>query len=112
MQDALFISLVGMGLVFIGLIALWVMMVVVVKLTNKKSSVIEKGNTVSTINDKDYDLECKQKVAAAAVTAVLALMNTSFIPSSHLENESMSPWQATHRSRQYSSILFPPRRKD
>ena len=36
MKDALFISWVGMGLVFIGLIALWVMMAVVVKLTKQK----------------------------------------------------------------------------
>jgi hypothetical protein len=112
MQDALFISWVGMGLVFIGLIALWLMMVVVVKLTNTKSLDLEPGKIIPTLDEKDFDLECKQKAAAAAVTAVLALMNTSFIPSSHMENESMSPWQAAHRSRQFSSILFPPRRKD
>ena len=38
MKDALFISLVGMGLVFIGLLALWVMMAIVVKLTASKKS--------------------------------------------------------------------------
>jgi Na+-transporting methylmalonyl-CoA/oxaloacetate decarboxylase gamma subunit len=112
MKDALFISWVGMGLVFIGLLALWGMMAVVVKLTNNNKNIPELGETSLISTDKDLGLECKQKTAAAAVSAVLALMNTSFSPSPHRDKESMSPWQAAHRSRQFSSTQLLPRRKD
>ena len=103
MKDALYISFVGMGLVFIGLLALWAMMAIVVKLTASKKSLSKPVDGLSKIASKDSDLECKQKAAAAAVTAVLALMNTSLSPSPHEENESISPWQAAYRSRQFSS---------
>jgi len=112
MKDALFISIVGMGLVFIGLLALWVMMAIVVKLTASKISPPAPNNNLSIINQKDSDLECKQKAAAAAVSAVLAFMNTSLSPSPHQENESISPWQAAHRSRQFSSSHLPSPKKD
>lgn len=112
MKEALFISWVGMGMVFVGLLALWAMMAVVVKLTNTKKTNPEPGESVLTLTEKEFDLECKQKAAAAAVTAVLALMHTSLTPSPHRDIESMSPWQAAHRSRQFSSTHFPLRGKD
>ena len=112
MKDALFISWVGMGLVFVGLMALWGMMAVVVKLTNNKKTVPAPDELNLSLIDKDLDLESKRKAAAAAVTAAMALMNTSLAPSPHRENENMSPWQAAHRSRQFSPTQFLPRRKD
>lgn len=112
MKDALYISFVGMGLVFIGLLALWVMMAILVKLTARKKSFSESFNNQSKISNKESDLECKQKAAAAAVTAVLALMNTSLAPSPHEENESISPWQAAHRCRQLSSSQLLSPKKD
>lgn len=112
MKDALFISLVGMGLVFIGLLALWLMMAIVVKLTASKKSLPEPVAGSSNISNKDSDLECKQKAAAAAVSAVLALMNSSLSPSPYEENESISPWQAAHRSRQFSSSQLLSQKKE
>jgi hypothetical protein len=112
MKDALFISLVGMGLVFIGLLALWAMMAIVVRLTAYKKSLPEIVGGLSNISSKDSDLECKQKAAAAAVSAVLALMNTSLSPSPHEENEIISPWQTAHRSRQFSTTQLRPPIKD
>ncbi len=112
MKDALFISWVGMGLVFVGLLALWGMMAVVVKLTNINKTVPAPGEPVFSLTDKDLDLDCKRKAAAVAVTTAMALMNTSLITSPHRENESISPWQAAHRSRQLSPTQFLPRRKD
>lgn len=112
MKDALYISIVGMGMVFIGLLALWAMMAIVVKLTSSKKSLPEPIEGLSNTSNKDSDLECKQKAAAAAVSAVLALMNTSLSPSPHEENESISPWQAAHRSRQFSSSRFLTQKKD
>ena len=111
MKEALFISLIGMVLVFIGLLALWVMMAIIVKLTARKRNLPESLDGLSNISNQDSGLECKQKAAAAAVSAVLALMNTSLSPSPYEENESISPWQAAHRSRQFSSSqLFSPKK--
>lgn len=102
MRDALFITLVGMGLVFVGLIALWLMMAIVVKLTSNNKNSPEPVAGQSGISSKESDLEYKQKAAAAAVAAVLTFMNTSLTPSPHMEQDSISPWQAAHRSRQFS----------
>lgn len=112
MKDALFISWVGMGLVFVGLLALWGMMAAVVKLTNIKKPVSAAAESISSIPDKDQDLECKRKAAAAAITVAMALMNTSFTTSPHREKEIVSPWQAAYRTRQNSFINSLPRRKD
>lgn len=111
MKDALFISWLGMSLVFIGLIALWGMMAVVVKLTNTKKKVSVQGTSLETQDEKESDPDCIRMAAAAAVSAAMVLMNTSFSTSPHRENEGMSPWQAAHRSRQISSELNLPRRK-
>ncbi|MDP2966711.1 MAG: OadG family protein [Pelolinea sp.] len=112
MKDALFISWVGMSLVFVGLLALWGMMAVVVKLTNIKKAAPAASESISSIPDKDLGLECKRKAAAAAVTAAMVLMNTSFATSPHREKEVISPWQAAYRTRQNSFNNSLPRRKD
>ena len=112
MKDALFITWFGMGLVFISLLALWGMMAVVVKLTNIRKKVSVPGKTRETQEDAGSDPDCIRMAAAAAVSAALVLMNTSFSASPHRENEGMSPWQAAHRSRQISPELNLPRRKD
>lgn len=112
MKDALFISWVGMGLVFVGLLALWGMMAVLVKLTNSRKAASATDESVSSIADKDSDPECKRKAASAAVAVAMALMNTSFTASPHREIERMSPWQAAHRSHQISPTQYLPRRKE
>jgi Na+-transporting methylmalonyl-CoA/oxaloacetate decarboxylase gamma subunit len=112
MKDALFISAVGMGLVFVGLLALWGMMAVVVKLTNIKKIIPAMSKSISSLPGKDVDLERKRKAAAVAVTTAVALMDTSFTVSSHKEKEGISPWQAANRAHQTSINNHPPRRKD
>jgi Na+-transporting methylmalonyl-CoA/oxaloacetate decarboxylase gamma subunit len=112
MKDALFITWVGMGLVFIGLLALWGMMAFVVKLTNGRKKVSVPGKTHEDQEDAGSDPDCIRMAAAAAVSAALVLMNTTFSASPHREKEEMSPWQAAHRSLQISAELILPRRKD
>lgn len=112
MKDALFISAVGMGLVFVGLLALWGMMAVVVRLTNIQKPVHTEVDSISSVPTMDQNLEYKRKAAAAAVTAAMALLNTSSTTIAHRENGVISPWQAAHRSRQISSTQSLPRRKD
>ena len=101
MKEALYISWVGMSLVFVGLIALWGMMVVLVMFTNtKKKGLLSEEITEpgSETNDKTNLI----KAAAAAVAVAQGLFNSS--PSADIRNErtDFSPWQTTHRMRQIS----------
>ncbi len=112
MKDALYISWVGMGLVFIGLMALWGMMAALVALTSPRR--IAKPALAATLSspDADHDLECRRMAAAAAVTAAMALMNTTFTTSPHNEKDLISPWQSAYRSRQVAINQNSLRRKD
>jgi len=109
MDDALLITLIGGGLVFVGLILLWLMMAILVRLTAQKKSAASEES--EAIESGETDLECKQKAAVAAVGAAMALMNSSFTLSSHKEKEVLSPWQNTHRNLTLSQSISMNRRK-
>ena len=125
MNDALLITIIGGGLVFAGLILLWLMMAALVKLTTRtmtlrqaqgslfrnKKKMDKPGDLTVQDEEEDADLECKQMAAAAAVCAVMALMNSSFAASSHKENETISPWQNLYRNIQINQANNLPRRK-
>jgi Na+-transporting methylmalonyl-CoA/oxaloacetate decarboxylase gamma subunit len=112
MNDAFFISWVGMGLVFIGLFALWGMMAAIVKLTNIKISASTEDDSIHLIPDNNMDMEYKRKATAIAVATAMALVNTSFTASTHQEKELLSPWQTAYRIGQNSNFYRLPRRKD
>jgi Na+-transporting methylmalonyl-CoA/oxaloacetate decarboxylase gamma subunit len=112
MNDALLITLIGGGMVFVGLILLWLMMALLVRLTSReKSAPAGSDQPAIEIEDENPDPECKQKAAAAAVGAILASMNTSFSSSSK-EKETLSPWQNIHRNRQINQANTLSRRKN
>jgi Na+-transporting methylmalonyl-CoA/oxaloacetate decarboxylase gamma subunit len=124
MNDALLITIIGGGLVFAGLILLWLMMAALVKLTSKTMTLrqaqgslfrnkkkMEKPGDLTVQDEEDTDLECKQMAAAAAVCAVMALMNSSFTASSHKEKETISPWQNLYRNIQINQANSLQRRK-
>ena len=98
MNDVLWISLIGAGMVFLGLIILWFLMDLLVRATSIK----KKENTPDVSNDleKEKNLLYKQKAAAASVAVSIALLNTSFLSSPHNSNQGMSSWQIAHRNQQ------------
>jgi len=99
MNNAIWISLVGAGLVILGLIILWLLMDVLVRVTStkKKKEIVDDKTDSQEI---DFDLECKKMAAAASIAVSIALLNTSFL-SSRLKNEQgMSSWQIAHRNEQ------------
>jgi Na+-transporting methylmalonyl-CoA/oxaloacetate decarboxylase gamma subunit len=112
MKDAFFITYVGMGLVFMGLLALWLLMALLVRFTSKRKQVLINPTPESKGEENDQDFECKQKAAAAAVAAVMALMNATLSASSHNENERLSPWQTAHRFHSLNTSIKSPIRKD
>jgi len=97
LPQALQITLVGMGLVFLGILFLWAMMVVLVRIFADK----QKNFDVDVIQSEDADeLEKKRLAAAIAAATAIEMHNTSILFSSHKERESISAWQAAHRSQQ------------
>ncbi len=104
MQNAFLISLIGSGLVFVGLILLWFMMSLLVRLTSERAvpapalapdSVPEISGTPSIETDG-----LKQRAAAAAVALGLALSQNSIKHPVGQGCQGLSPWQHHHRSRQ------------
>ena len=97
LQPALQISLVGMGLVFLGILVLWAMMALLVRIFADKKEITEENATRFVDSD---ELGKKRLAAAIAAAAAIEMHNTSILSSSHKERESISAWQAAHRSQQ------------
>jgi len=95
---ALQITLVGMGLVFVGILALWALMAWMVRLFADKKPVSPEGT--SKTGEDTAGLEQKRLAAAIAVASALGLQNTTISISTHKEREVMSAWQTAHRSQQ------------
>jgi Na+-transporting methylmalonyl-CoA/oxaloacetate decarboxylase gamma subunit len=112
MNNALFISLVGMGLVFVGLMALWLMMIILVKVTKEKETTQFIKDDELKLPDFNQELENKRKAASAAVVIAMAISNASLTSCENKEKEAISPWQAAYRTWQASAIPNLPRRKD
>ena len=102
MANALWISAVGITLVFIGLILLWGLMALLVRLTSSNGSSIPPA-PISNSSDHDQDRdEEKNQAAAIAVAAALAIKNRSLRKSQIEENGMMTPWQVAHRNHNLS----------
>lgn len=98
LSQALQITVVGMGLVFLGILALWMMMSILVNFfADKKES--QAGETAEFEDDAD-NLERKRLAAAIAAACAIEMHTTSISASSHKEREMISAWQAAHRSQQ------------
>ena len=111
MNGALIISAIGMGLVFIAIIALWGMMELMVRVTARYAGreKVEEGEELSPETEPaaeatqavlDGSVELKRKAAAAAV--VLALAQEAEQPGSAQMPlyTSGSAWQAVSRGGQ------------
>jgi len=101
MIDVLWISLIGAGLVFLGLVVLWLLMDLLVRATSKKKKEEKQDphSDTSDLNEEDV-LRYQQKAAAASVAVSIALLNTSFLSSRLKNNQGMSSWQIAHRNQQ------------
>jgi Na+-transporting methylmalonyl-CoA/oxaloacetate decarboxylase gamma subunit len=90
---SLWITLIGMGLVFVAIILLWGLMVLLVRVTRDKPvSVSETDKSI---------LDLKAKAAAVAVAVALATAKSSsyqggFQPPS----DTVSAWQSVNRNNQ------------
>jgi Na+-transporting methylmalonyl-CoA/oxaloacetate decarboxylase gamma subunit len=102
LTKALYISALGVGLVFLGILVLWGMMELAGRLTAPR-----KPKTAPIKPEKpsrDF-VEARRKAAAAAVITAMALQNTAFTASSHRKREAITPWQTAYRSHQLRSAI-------
>ena len=105
MIDVLWISLIGAGLVFLGLMILWFLMDFLVRVTSIKKKEDTPG--VNSDLEKEKNLQYKQKAAAASVAVSIALLNTSFLSPRQKSNQGMSSWQISHRNQQIHNRVKP-----
>lgn len=96
LQTALQITLYGMGFVLIGILLLWGMMVLMVRIFSDRK---KAGKSDALQTDATYNLDNKRLAVAIAIATAIEMHNTSIQYSSHKERESISAWQAAHRSQ-------------
>ncbi len=110
LNQTLFISAVGMGLVFLSLILLWWLMAGMVRLfQDRRQDHAEKNKPVSDRESAPFtesaaaEDEDQGKYMAAAAAAVYALaLQKKSSASGHMPLENVSPWQIAHRSRMFN----------
>jgi Na+-transporting methylmalonyl-CoA/oxaloacetate decarboxylase gamma subunit len=113
MANAIWISVIGMALVFLGLVLLWGMMALLVQLTSTKSlpaDMLEKEETKVTLTDQ-IDVEELRMAAAVAVATALASTAESLRKVQLRESGGMTPWQVAHRNYSLSQNQSITRRK-
>ncbi len=108
--DALLITAIGMGLVFIAILLLWGLMELMMRLTMKQAlaeqaeaeaeEAVEAGPEPAAVETGGADL--RRRAAAAAVAAALALNASSAHLSASLPGETVSAWQSVRRASQLS----------
>ena len=94
---SLWITLIGMGLVFIAIILLWgVMSFLVTILKEKEHGNITQHTAQTTISDQEIAI--KEKIAAVAVAIAINNANQSPYEGEHPEPSSgVSNWQSSFR---------------
>lgn len=109
LQTAFQITLYGMGLVFIGILLLWGMMALMVWVFSDRKKV---GKKETPQTDAADDLDNKRLAVAIAIATAIEMHNTSIFYSTHKERESISAWQAAHRSQRMNQTrTLPPRKR-
>lgn len=111
MSNALLISAVGMALVFLGLIFLWGLMALLVRLTSSDLSPAPPADKNNLIDREQSRNEEKNMAAAIAVAAAMAFQSKLSKRSQVQENGMMTPWQVAHRNHNLSQKGFLVRRK-
>jgi Na+-transporting methylmalonyl-CoA/oxaloacetate decarboxylase gamma subunit len=107
---ALWITLIGMGLVFASIILLWVLMDVLVRVVKDPAEPVEPRTepalpaAETAPPDASCELELKQRAAATAVSLALAQLASSTEPHEFPlpPTAVVSPWQGVNRTKMLS----------
>jgi Na+-transporting methylmalonyl-CoA/oxaloacetate decarboxylase gamma subunit len=100
---SLIITVIGMGLVFVGVFALWALMEIVVRVTagSDKESSQEEEEGEEVVETPSVDNRKKQ-AAAAAVAFALAFRQKLTGQSGQTENNALSAWQSVRYASRLS----------
>jgi hypothetical protein len=118
--NALWITLVGMGLVFVAILLLWGGMALLVRLTAAREERPAADATPEdalvapssgAIPEDALLLDRKRRAAAAALAAALALRAETGASREAFPAGSLSPWQAVYRAGRFSPRQKPSRQK-
>ncbi len=101
LNQALLISAVGMGIVFIAILLLWALMALLVRIPLRKK--VKQTAPEAALKPTASDDALRRKAVAAAVVTAIALHDTVSTHSSHAAREALTPWQSAHRSRLYQT---------
>ena len=92
---SLWITLIGMGLVFIAIIFLWGIMASLVTVLKENEN---KTGTTAEAKTVDQESEIKEKIAAVAVAIAINTANQSQYQGEHpAANTDVSNWQSSFR---------------
>lgn len=102
MANALWITLIGMGLVFVAILLLWGLMVLLVRVTAERTPVAPPAADlpVEAAPEAGATPDLRRRAAAAAVAAALAFEKRSVFartPASHGAGRG-SDWQTVQRA--------------
>lgn len=106
LESALLITLIGMGLVFVVILALWGLMALTVLIRDPagEGDVQEPaGEIVVTVPHEPAARELKQRAAAAAVAVALALKGQRKAVPDSRPIQTASSWQTVMRFKQIQS---------
>ncbi len=111
MANALWITLIGMGLVFLAILLLWGLMVLLVRLTSERKIVEAAPAAADEMADPGIERRRKYRAAAAAVTFAMAMRLADEPEQGVQPTELVTAWQAIHRASQVSQRVIPQGKK-
>ncbi len=103
MIDALWITLIGMGLVFAAILLLWGLMALLVRVAAEPAEAQEEVELTEEAERSAVvpgEMARKRRAAAAAVAVTLALRRYRRTDGAAQPAGSVSAWQAVHRAGQ------------
>lgn len=112
--NALWITLIGMGLVFLSILLLWGLMALLVRLTAEKAAeniAEEPESETESVAIPTGSLLLDKKRRAAAAAVVFALAREKRASSNGQPAVSVSPWQAVNRANQINQQINASRKK-
>lgn len=118
--NALWITLIGMGLVFIAILLLWGLMALLVRVTAEKEGRKEETMDAAPVMVSDaipddallYDRKRRAAAAAVAVAAATAAGQKRLLPTPvERPAGAISSWQAVNRASQMSQRINASRKK-
>lgn len=113
MTQALWITLIGMGLVFLAIFLLWGLMALLVRLTEEKAQItapLAAEPAPAEPDQPDQHAARRKHAAAAAVAVALALRQQAVERRNTSSGANISAWQAAHRAARLQPPTRSPRK--